>query len=81
VEGDEVSIADMNDQGANAIAGKTTPQGCMDERAGAAFFGIKPATMRKWRRLGIGPRYLKFGRLVRYDLRDLEAFKAASARP
>jgi predicted DNA-binding transcriptional regulator AlpA len=39
----------------------------------AAVIGVVPTTMPQWRHRGVGPRYLKLGRLVRYrpsDLRD-----------
>jgi predicted DNA-binding transcriptional regulator AlpA len=48
--------------------------------AAAAFLGLQTATLAKWRWAGSGPRYRKLGRRVLYDLRDLEAFIAASAR-
>ncbi len=34
---------------------------------------VKPATMRLWRWLGIGPAYFKISGLVRYDVDDLDA--------
>jgi hypothetical protein len=40
----------------------------------AAFFGVKVSTIRKWRILGIGPRWIKMGRLVRYRPDDALAF-------
>jgi len=32
------------------------------------------ATLRRWRWAGVGPAYIKVGRLVRYDEDDLEAY-------
>lgn len=40
----------------------------------AAFLRISPETLRTWRHLGEGPRYLKMGRAVRYRRTDLEAW-------
>lgn len=52
----------------------------IDQTAAARRLGIRPATLERWRWLGVGPRYLKLGRCVRYAPEDLEAFVAASAR-
>jgi predicted DNA-binding transcriptional regulator AlpA len=38
------------------------------------MLGIAPQTNVNWRNLGRGPRYVKIGRLVRYDLDDVLAF-------
>lgn len=46
----------------------------LDTPAAAAFLGLAPGTLEKWRTRGIGPRFAKLpGRTggVRYDLRDL----------
>ncbi len=40
----------------------------------AKLFGIKPNTAEIWRVRGIGPRFCKFGRAVRYRFSDLEAY-------
>ena len=45
-----------------------------DDRGAATYVGLKPSTMRKRRREGKGPPYIKIGRLVRYRQRDLEEF-------
>jgi predicted DNA-binding transcriptional regulator AlpA len=46
----------------------------LDERAAAQLLSCSPALLRKWRRLGGGPRYCKIGSLVRYSEADLTAF-------
>ena len=57
----------------------------MNEFEAAELLRLDVTTMRRYRWLRskskrpIGPRYLKFGRLIRYDLNDLVAF-IASAR-
>lgn len=40
------------------------------ERLGVSLF-----TVRAWRYRGMGPRFLKMGRAVRYRSQDVEAFK------
>ncbi len=42
--------------------------------------GIKPTTMEIWRVQGVGPRYIKCGRLVRYRIDDLDAYLEAQTR-
>jgi hypothetical protein len=41
--------------------------------------GLKPGTLEAWRSLGKGPRYLKIGRRVLYEARDLDDFAASKA--
>ncbi len=52
----------------------------LTETEAAALLGLKVATLRRWRWAGRGPRFLKIGGAVRYDLADLEAFIVASRR-
>jgi predicted DNA-binding transcriptional regulator AlpA len=40
----------------------------MDDDETGAFIGAKPSTLAVWRCKGIGPEYIKVGRLVRYRL-------------
>ena len=42
--------------------------------------GLSPRTLEGWRRRGEGPRFLKFGRRVKYRPEDIEAYKAARLR-
>ena len=37
----------------------------------AAKIKVKPDVLKKWRHLSRGPRYLKYGRMVRYRLTDV----------
>ena len=46
----------------------------LDEDGAAEMLGCSPALMRKFRRVGGGPAFCRIGRLVRYQLGDLEAF-------
>ena len=47
---------------------------CFDERVAAKILGVSPAFLRKRRRLGLPPRFVRFGRAVRYSAPDLRAF-------
>jgi hypothetical protein len=46
----------------------------VDETRGAEILCQKVATLRKWRVQGKGPRFVKMGSAVRYDLADLTAY-------
>lgn len=37
---------------------------------------VSPATLRQWRSRGTGPAFLRLGRAIRYDPRDVKAFAA-----
>jgi hypothetical protein len=54
----------------------------MDDHQAAKFLGMSVHTLRKHRTQGVGARYCKLGRLVKYRLADLEAYieKSAVAR-
>jgi excisionase family DNA binding protein len=49
-------------------------------REAAAWLGLTPNTLEKWRVQGGGPLYRKHGRYVRYHLDDLVAWSEASQR-
>lgn len=44
------------------------------EREAADMLNVSVAALRKWRREGKGPRYIKVGRLVRYRVAELDSF-------
>jgi hypothetical protein len=46
----------------------------------AAYCRLSPRTLEKWRLLGGGPPFLKLGRRVLYDLRDLDHWLAECRR-
>jgi predicted DNA-binding transcriptional regulator AlpA len=51
---------------------------CLTEGQTAEILGCSRALLRKWRRIkGGGPRFFKLGHLVRYSLRDLQAWLEA----
>ncbi|WP_417793258.1 helix-turn-helix transcriptional regulator [Terasakiella pusilla] len=43
----------------------------LTEKEFAERFGLAEATVRSWRVLGKGPKFLKIGRIVRYRLSDV----------
>lgn len=44
------------------------------------YLGVPVNTLTQWRYRGIGPRYVKVGRHVRYDWRDLERWQAGQTQ-
>ena len=46
----------------------------MNDVDAAAYLGMSPNTLRKWRTTGRGPAYIRCGRLKKYRLADLEAY-------
>lgn len=48
-------------------------------QAGDDLGGISAETLKGWRRRGVGPRYIKVGRLVRYAPADLAAWKQSQS--
>jgi excisionase family DNA binding protein len=55
------------------------PNRKLNVREAAHYLGLSVSTLNKMR-LGSGPRYLKFGRRVLYDQRDLEEWAAQCVR-
>ena len=52
----------------------------MSGREAAAFLGLSPRTLDRYRVNGEGPAFHKFGNRVRYARADLEAWAAARRR-
>jgi hypothetical protein len=48
--------------------------GLVDDRVASGMLGVAPGTMRKWRVIGSGPKYVKFRGAVRYDTNDIRDF-------
>lgn len=48
-----------------------TPIRLLNEREVAALLGVSTATIRRWRLLSVGPKFLKLGAAVRYREEDL----------
>jgi predicted DNA-binding transcriptional regulator AlpA len=47
----------------------------LNENQAAEFLGVSVRTLQAWRVRGGGPRYVKSGRSVRYQRRELVAFQ------
>ena len=56
----------------------------LDERKAAEFLGLAPMTLRRWRSIGRGPRYVKLGDTnqsgIRYRVSDLTAWVESRVR-
>lgn len=50
----------------------------IDDRATAKYLNVSASTLAKWRMRGIGPRFHRFGSLVRYTTEDLDAYAEQS---
>ncbi len=58
-----------------SVAGKSAKQIYFDEKDLAVRLGLSVKTLQNWRGKGIGPRWYRFGRVVRYRLRDIQAYE------
>lgn len=56
-----------------SVAGKQI-QTLLNEHDVARITGMSLASIRRWRLVGAGPRYLKIGASVRYRAEDLQVF-------
>ncbi len=43
----------------------------------APLIGVEPKTAENWRSLGLGPKFIRAGRLVKYDPDDIAAWLSA----
>ena len=68
------------DPAQHASSGADLPSRKLSVKEAAAFLGLSVSTMNKMRLSGTGPRYLKLGRRVLYDIRDLEDWAARQRR-
>jgi predicted site-specific integrase-resolvase len=57
-----------------------TPTPLMNETEAANILHVSLSSLRRWRRLGNGPMFRKFGRTVRYRPADLSDFVASAGR-
>lgn len=55
------------------------PQALLSDREVALLYRIPAGSLRNWRLLGRGPRFLRIGRSCRYRKADIEAFLNAAA--
>lgn len=56
------------------------PSEYTDVRGAAAHLNLSPAFLNKLRVVGTGPKFYKFGRLVRYRIGDLDCWSQTRAR-
>jgi predicted DNA-binding transcriptional regulator AlpA len=52
----------------------------LNEKAVADFLGMQVRTIQDWRQRGRGPRFVKFGKAVRYSRTDVLDFATAGLR-
>ena len=50
----------------------------LNEKQAATILGLQPQTMAVWRMKGIGPRYFRSGRMIRYLPKDVFEHRAKS---
>jgi Helix-turn-helix domain len=67
-------ISELKSSVASQEAPTAEPDRCLSERPVAAVLEVSVAALRKWRRTGGGPPYLRIGKLIRYRLSDLRDF-------
>ena len=52
----------------------------LDEARLASKLGVSRSTLQTWRDTSKGPRFIKVGRLIRYRLADIAAYRRAQTR-
>lgn len=50
------------------------PEARFDERVVAVVAGCSESTLQKYRLVGLGPKFLKIGKSVRYEKREVDAW-------
>ncbi len=70
---DPVSFAEQGE-----VPPELTAEIPLNEKQAAAILGLQPQTMAVWRMKGIGPRYFRSGRMIRYLLEDVFEYRAKS---
>lgn len=49
----------------------------LNTQEAAPLVGVKPKTLMNWRVLGMGPKHIRAGGRVAYDVADIEAWKSS----
>jgi hypothetical protein len=62
------------------ISEELTARGLLTEAQAARFLCVVPATMKMWRCVGRGPRFVKIGKNVFYYESDIDAFIVEQVR-
>ena len=57
---------------------ETVQEALLTESETAHRLGVSVSGLRKWRREGTGPPFIRMGRLVRYSALDIEAWLLAN---
>lgn len=52
-------------------------QSRLDTPAAAKYLGVSTSTLETWRSRSRGPRFIKLGRRVLYQIKDLDSYAAA----
>jgi predicted DNA-binding transcriptional regulator AlpA len=52
----------------------------LDDVQAGEYVGVSASTLRKWRIRGVGPRWCKLGRMVRYRIADLDDWLIENVR-
>jgi hypothetical protein len=52
----------------------------LDQNQLADRWHLSPRSLERWRWRRVGPRHVKIGHRVLYDIRDIEAYEASSTR-
>ena len=66
--------------GGRGTGGIPDPQSLLTEQQAAIYLGLSPRTLQNWRVRGIGPAFMKIGRLVRYRRQDVADWAGAQLR-
>jgi hypothetical protein len=70
----------QNMQDRNPAQGASDDARAFDENQLARRWDISHRTLQQWRRMGIGPVYLKLGNRVSYRREDVEAYERQALR-
>lgn len=57
--------------GSTQVENAAMPPALLDDVRAAQFLGLGRRTLQNWRVQGVGPRFLRIGRSVRYSMADL----------
>jgi phage terminase Nu1 subunit (DNA packaging protein) len=70
-------LAYRNPARSKHMQSSSDPDAALNENQAAEFLGVSVRTLQAWRVRGGGPLYVKFGRAVRYQRRQLIEFQKA----
>jgi len=73
-------LAHRNPARSKHMQSNNDPDAALNENQAAEFLGLSTRTLQAWRVRGSGPEYVKIGRAVRYQRRQLVEFQKAHTR-